>query len=83
MLSKQQVGNAAVCQGQKYRTMACPTWLCMLYSHRIFFVLNIFHDPIWGLVANEHIYLTISPHEVLHADRKMKIPGAKLLHMTF
>ena len=42
-----------------------------------------FHDPIWVLIKNDNIYLILSLHKDLHADHKMTILGAELLHMKF
>ena len=63
--------------------MACPTWLLMLDSHSSFVLLQIFHDPIWGIVANHNVYLTLSLHEAFHVKLKMKILITELLHIKF
>ena len=63
--------------------MDFPTWLFMLYRHRVLVVLNILQDPIWGIIENDNVYLILSLHEVLNADHKMKIMGTKSLHIKF
>ena len=71
MCSQQQVGNTDVFLDQLYMLMTYPTWLFMIYRHRVFILLHILHDPVWGIIVNDNIYLILSLHEVLHADHKM------------
>ena len=83
MCSQQQVSNVDVWWGQNHIPMACQTWFCMLYRHRVFIVLQIFHYPIWYLVKNDNFYLTPFLQTFLHTDRKMKILVTELFHVTF
>ena len=83
MCSQKQIGNTYFCEGQLYRLMAFPKWLYMIYRYRVFFVLHIFHDTIWGLLLNDNAYLILSLHEVLHKYRKIKMLGTELCHMKF
>ena len=49
----------------------------------VFFILHIFPDPIWGLGATDNVYLTLSLHEFLCENFKIKILGTDLLRITF
>ena len=81
MCSQQQVGKKIVNWNLHQRPRACPTCSYMIYKHRVFKILNIFHDPIWFLVAQVNVYLTLLHHGVLRADRKMAMLGTELYHM--
>ena len=83
MCSQEQVGNVDIWWGQHHRPMDFPTWLLIIYRQRVLTVLNIFHDPIWGLIENDNVYLTLLIHEVFCEDRKITTLGTELLHMTF
>ena len=83
MCSQQQVVNTAVCWDNLYMNMACPTCLCMLYRHMIFVALQMFHDPVWGLIINNNVYLVLSLLEVFPAVHKLTMLGTEFLYMIF
>ena len=83
MCSQQQVDSVDDWKCQHHRLMACTTWLCVIYRHKVLIALQIFNEPIWGLVENDNFYLTLLLHEVLRADLKITMVGTELLHMIF
>ena len=79
----QHVGSVVAWQGHYLIPMVCPTCLCKLCIQRGSVLLHIYHYPIQGQVTNDHVYLALSLHGVLHVEHKMTVLGTMLKHMIF
>ena len=81
MYSQQQVGIAVLHIGPNQGTRACLTCCYMPHMHRLFIVLHIFHDPIWGQIEDEIFCSDLTLHRVLCVAHKKAMQETGLYHM--
>ena len=81
MCSQQQVVSAVGGRGQHQVPRDCPTYWYMPHPHRLFVVFHSFHDPVWGQLEGNNLYLTLSLHGVLRPAKKMYLKGTMLYQM--
>ena len=44
----------------------------MLYRHSVLLVLYIIHEPIWGLIVKDDVYLILLLHEIFMRNKKLQ-----------
>ena len=81
--SQKQVGIMVVGSGPHQGNMVCPKYLYMQHLHRVSVILQIFHDPIWGLIEYGNACSNYTIHLVSRSDHKMEIQETGLYIMIF